>query len=492
MMGSGSTLLLLSLLAIATARSPSSLEERLFDDGNTTHSLDVSSCPGYTLDSLKETASGLTASLYLAGDACNAFGQDISNLTIEVSYETKERLRVLLYDTEQQQFTIPEDVISRPQNTTAPSESDLVFNHEASPFAFWITRKSDPDATPLFDTRLSSLPPTPIPPVVASENRTALDGFSLVFEDQYLQLTSALPHDANIYGLGEAAASSGFRRDMGVNGSSGTIQTMWAAGVGNPVDKNIYGSHPFYLEHRHDSATNTSQSHGVFLMSAAGADVLLLTPPGSNVSLIEYRMIGGVLDFYFFSGPSPQRVIEQYGEFIGLPTWQPEWAFGFMLCRWGYANLAETREQVTNMKNANIPLEVMWNDIDLYHSLRDFTSDPVSYPVDEVKEFIRELASNNQRYIPILDAAIPKQANDTDIYDPYTEGVAQQVFITNPDGSEYIGQVWPGYTVFPDWFAEKAGDWWTNALKNWSESGLEYSGIWLDMNEANSFCEGSW
>lgn len=67
--------------------------------------------------------------------------------------------------------------------------------------------------------------------------------------------------------------------------------------------------------------------------SAAGADILLLTPPGSPVSLVEYRMLGGVMDFYFFSGPTPQSVVEQYGALVGLPTWQPAWGFGFHLCR---------------------------------------------------------------------------------------------------------------------------------------------------------------
>jgi alpha-glucosidase len=68
--------------------------------------------------------------------------------------------------------------------------------------------------------------------------------------------------------------------------------------------------------------------------SAAGGDILLFTPPSSKVSLVEYRMIGGVLDFYFFSGPTPNKVIEQYGALIGLPTWQPAWGFGFHLCRY--------------------------------------------------------------------------------------------------------------------------------------------------------------
>ena len=93
------------------------------------------------------------------------------------------------------------------------------------------------------------------------------------------------------------------------------------------------------------------------IYSASGADILLLTPPSSNVSLIEYRLISGTLDFYFFSGPSPQKVIEQHGALVGLPTWQPLWGFGFQLCRWGYMTVNETKEQVTKMKEANIPLE---------------------------------------------------------------------------------------------------------------------------------------
>jgi len=32
-------------------------------------------------------------------------------------------------------------------------------------------------------------------------------------------------------------------------------------------------------------------------------------------------------------------------------------------------------------------------------------------------------------------------------YLPYVAGNESKVFLTNPDGSEYVGQVWPGYTV---------------------------------------------
>lgn len=85
----------------------------------------------------------------------------------------------------------------------------------------------------------------------------------------------------------------------------------------------------------------------------------------------------------------------------------------------------------------------------------------------------------------------------------------RDVWVKNPDGSLYIGEVWPGYTVrlidlcsviyelkvlqvFPDWFSANVQSFWTEALSNWSQLGVGFSGIWLDMNEASSFCDYSW
>ncbi|KAJ6528271.1 glycosyl hydrolases family 31-domain-containing protein [Mycena vulgaris] len=487
------TALLLASSALASGDSVQEALRRQTQATNASHSFDVASCPGYTLHALSETKSGLTARLSLAGAACNAFGTDVANLTIQVTYETESRLHVHIFDTANSQFTIPESVFTRPSasKSNTANKSDLVFNFDASPFAFWITRRATPHAAPLFDTRIASLPPTPIAPVIAGDNSTALPGFPLVFENQYLQLASALPLGANVYGLGEVVSSSGIRRDVGTNGGVGTIQNDWARDIADPINENIYGVHPIYLEHRFNSTTNKSQSHGVFLLNPAGADILLLTPPSSNTSLIEYRLLGGTLDFYFLSGPTPQTVMQQYAAVVGTPTWQPIWGFGFQLCRWGYPSLAAVQEVVAKMRAAAIPLEVMWNDIDLYHAFRDFTADPVSFPAEGMREFVADLKKNNQHYIPIVDAAIPKEINSTDFYAPYAKGTDLDVFIKNPDGTEYIGQVWPGFTVFPDWFAPNTLAWWTEALGNWSKSGVEFSGIWLDMNEASSFCDGS-
>ena len=56
----------------------------------------------------------------------------------------------------------------------------------------------------------------------------------------------------------------------------------------------------------------------------------------------------GVLDFYFFLGPEPEAVIQQYQEVIGRPHMPPYWALGFHQCRWGYHDLQEVEDVVSN------------------------------------------------------------------------------------------------------------------------------------------------
>lgn len=45
----------------------------------------------------------------------------------------------------------------------------------------------------------------------------------------------------------------------------------------------------------------------------------------------------------------------------------------------------------------------------------------------------------------------------------------------NKPGNEYVGIVWPGYTYFPDWWAENTPAWWTEAFRNMS-SFMDFDG----------------
>lgn len=138
--------------------------------------------------------------------------------------------------------------------------------------------------------------------------------------------------------------------------------------------RNIYGTHPFYLDTRYYEVDNkhgkyklvtteetqkskeyVSLSHGIFLRNAHGQEVLL------RPNNITWRMIGGSVDLYFYSGPSQPEVTKSYQKStVGLPAMQQYFTFGFHQCRWGFNNWTEMEAVVANFEKFEIPLETIW------------------------------------------------------------------------------------------------------------------------------------
>jgi alpha-glucosidase (family GH31 glycosyl hydrolase) len=105
---------------------------------------------------------------------------------------------------------------------------------------------------------------------------------------------------------------------------------------------NLYGTHPFFV------GVVDGAAYGVLFLSSNGMDVYL-----EEKSLI-YKVIGGIIDLYVFTGPTPADVAAQYTELIGRPALQPYWAFGFHNCRFGYTSIYEVEQVASNYFAANV------------------------------------------------------------------------------------------------------------------------------------------
>jgi alpha-glucosidase (family GH31 glycosyl hydrolase) len=114
----------------------------------------------------------------------------------------------------------------------------------------------------------------------------------------------------------------------------------------------------------------------------------------------------------------------------------------------------------------------------------------VNYPLPAVQAFTKQLHSNGQRYVPIVDPGIRNE----DGYASWDEGLAADIFIKNgPGGADsgkpYIGEVWPGSTAFPDFLHVNGSAYWKSQIAAFLDQ-VPYDGLWIDMNELSNFQNG--
>ncbi|KAL6505730.1 NAD(P)H-dependent D-xylose reductase (XR) [Orobanche hederae] len=427
---------------------------------------------GYSLISIEKSPNGGLVGLLQVRQKNNIYGPDIPLLQLYVKHETDDRLRVHVTDAERKRWEVPYNLLprekppqskqtnvgSRKDSYKLPTSSEysgnaLIFAYHPDPFSFSVRRKSDGQI--LFDS--------------ASDES---DPYSdLVFKDQYLELSTRLPEQASLYGLGENTQPHGIKLRPY---DPYTLYTTDISAINLNAD--LYGSHPVYMDLR--NVEGKAYAHAVLLLSSNGMDVLY------RGDSLTYRVIGGILDLYFFSGPAPLAVVDQYTEFIGRPAATPYWAFGFHQCRWGYHNLSVVEDVVDNYKSAKIPLDVIWNDDDHMDGHKDFTLNPVDYPRPKLLSFLEKIHARGMKYIVLIDPGIG--VNNT--YGVYQRALADDVFIKY-QGKPYLAQVWPGAVNFPDFLNPKTVRWWGDEIRRFHEL-VPVDGLWIDMNEASNFCTG--
>ena len=172
---------------------------------------------------------------------------------------------------------------------------------------------------------------------------------------------------------------------------------MFPLGTSWDTNSNHYGHHPFYLVMEENSSKQASGSmHGVLLLNSNAMDYSFDSTPS-----LTMRTIGGVLDFFVFLGPKPEQVVEQYTWLIGRTFLPPYWSLGFQLSRWDYSNLTHMKMVNQRNRDAGIPLDVQYADIDYMDSAQVFTIDSKRYR--GLKEYFEDLNKNGVRTIIILD-----------------------------------------------------------------------------------------
>ncbi|HJZ64961.1 MAG TPA: glycoside hydrolase family 31 protein [Candidatus Acidoferrum sp.] len=189
---------------------------------------------------------------------------------------------------------------------------------------------------------------------------------------------------------------------------------------------------------------------------------------------------GGEINYYYFAGPNPKKIIENYAALTGRTPLPPLWTLGYQQCRYSYYPEKRAYEIVERLRADKIPADTIYFDIDYQDHNAPFTVSREDFPHFET--MISDFKKMGMHTILITDLHIKQQEHG---YAPYETGMKQDVFVKRADGSLFVGPVWPGPSVFPDFTLTKARDWWGTLYKDFVRMGA--SGFWNDMNEPSVF-----
>ena len=228
-----------------------------------------------------------------------------------------------------------------------------------------------------------------------------------------------------------------------------------------------YKTIPFYV------ALKEEATYGIFFDNSFRSYFDMGKEMGDR---IFFGAIGGQIQYYFIPGENIKEVVKNYTALTGRMEMPPLWSLGYQQCRFSYFSQEEVRELVKTFEEKDIPLDVVYLDIDYMDGFRVMTFKTPNF--DDAAGLIGDLKEKGIRTITIIDPGVKVDEE----YDVFKRGKEGNHFTKKLDGEMFIGAVWPGDSAFPDFPNKDCREWWKSELKKFiSEHGMD--GIWNDMNE---------
>ncbi|ONI05681.1 hypothetical protein PRUPE_5G018900 [Prunus persica] len=297
-------------------------------------------------------------------------------------------------------------------------------------------------------------------PIMSHKIPSYIPNFQCLLGQQIVKLE--LPVGTSLYGTGEV---SGQLERTGKRVFTWNTDA-WGYGSGTT---SLYQSHPWVL-----AVLPTGEALGILADTTRRCEIDL-----RKKSMIQFIAPSSYPVITFGPFPSPQAVLISLSHAIGTVFMPPKWSLGYHQCRWSYDSDKKVQQITGTFREKGIPCDVVWMDIDYMDGFRCFTFDKERFP--DPKSLVKGLNQNGFKAIWMLDPGIKQE----DGYFVYDSGSKNDVWILKADGRPFVGEVWPGPCVFPDYTQAKVRSWWSNLVKDFTVNGVD--GIWNDMNEPAVF-----
>jgi alpha-glucosidase len=287
----------------------------------------------------------------------------------------------------------------------------------------------------------------------------------MAWDGERIRVWKKMPLLENYYGLGDKPGALN-RRNRSF--------TMWntdAFGFQESTDP-IYKTIPFFI------GVLNGRAYGIFFDNTYRSNFNFgLESP----DYYSFGSEGGEINYYYIAGPDARKVVQAYVDLTGHMELPPYWTLGFQQSRYSYYPEARVLEIAKTFRKKKIPADAIYLDIDYQQGYAPFTVNRKYFPTFE--QMVRDLSAEGFHTVLITDLHIKHDPGHG--YTPYDTGIKTDVFVKKADGSVYIGDVWPGPSVFPDFTLTRVRNWWGEQYKDFVKMGI--SGFWNDMNEPAVF-----
>ncbi|KAH9589355.1 Glycoside hydrolase family 31 [Trypanosoma melophagium] len=277
------------------------------------------------------------------------------------------------------------------------------------------------------------------------------------------------PSARRLYGIPEHATDLSLHENMTyVMYNTDAFQYQ----INNP--QALYGTVPFILAHSVKSST------GVLFLNSAEmkVDVQL-----GDVIGCKWDAEVGLVDFFFFPGPTPSKVQQQHASITGATVFPPYFSLGYHQCRWNYRSTNDCLSVDQGFDQHNLPYDVLWLDIEHTDNKKYFTWDKHNFP--EPKVLVEALASKGRKLVTVKDPHVKRESN----YYVHEEALKGNHYVKSSDGnSDYEGKCWPGESSWVDFYNKRTRDWYATLFHHdrYEDSSHDVF-TWVDMNEPSVF-----
>jgi alpha 1,3-glucosidase len=238
----------------------------------------------------------------------------------------------------------------------------------------------------------------------------------------------------------------------------------------------LYGSVPFLIAH---SAARTVG----FLWLNPSETWIDVEKDGARGGVdTHWYSESGTLEFYVLVGPTPRDVLAQYAFLTGATPLPPMFAIAYHQCKWNYKNEEEVLAVNAGFNEHEMPMDVIWLDIEHTDGKRYFTWNAHAFP--DPQRMLRAIGDDRRYMVTIVDPHIKRDTN----YAVHSAAEAAGVYVRDANGASYEGHCWPGSSSWVDYTDASGRRWWAERFKYDQYTGSsDRLFIWNDMNEPSVF-----